>query len=80
MLLAVLTLLFIPCSLGCGISTHTEIGFRAIQYFGSATEESALQIRDILLSHQVGLTKTWTVFVKLIYKFQGCFSSRQPIP
>ena len=52
MLLAVLTLLFIPCSLGCGISTHTEIGYRAIQYFGSASEESAIKIRDILLSHQ----------------------------
>ena len=57
MLLALLTLLFIPCSLGCGISTHTEIGYRAIQYFGSATEESSLKIRDILLSHQVGTDK-----------------------
>ena len=53
MLLAGLTLLFLPSSLGCGISTHTEIGYRAIQYLGSASEESSLQIRDILLSHQV---------------------------
>ena len=57
MLLAGLTLLFLPWSLGCGISTHTEIGYRALEYFGSASEESSLQIRDILLSHQVDTDK-----------------------
>ena len=53
MLLAAFTFLFIPDILGCGISTHTEIGYRAIQYLASASEDSSVKIRDILLRHQV---------------------------
>lgn len=45
--------IFIPVTLGCGISTHTEIGYRAIEYFGYSDQESAKFIRNILLNHQV---------------------------
>ena len=45
-------LCFIKSSWGCGISTHTEIGYRAIEYFGGSEEASSQFIRNILQSHQ----------------------------
>ena len=60
------TLLLSQDSLGCGISTHTEIGYRAIQYLASAREESSLYIRDILLNHQVEAEQHIFVSVKVV--------------
>ena len=48
-----LLLLLIDGSLSCGISTHTEVGHRAIQYYAAAREENSVRIREILLNHQV---------------------------
>ena len=45
--------IFLSVALGCGISTHTEIGYRAIEYLGYSDQESAKFIRDILLNNQV---------------------------
>ena len=36
----------------CGISTHTEIGFRALEFLGSSDDEDVVFIRSILLKHQ----------------------------
>ena len=43
---------FIESCWGCGISTHTEIGYRAIEYFGYSDDASSHFIRNILLKHQ----------------------------
>ena len=54
MLLCLLLLLLSVFSLldACGISTHTEIGFRALHFFSSSEDENSQFIRDILLKHQ----------------------------
>ena len=49
------TLLFIVSVSGCGISTHTEIGYRAIEYFARAGDANTEFIRNILLKHQVSI-------------------------
>ena len=36
----------------CGISTHTEIGFRALEFLGSSEDEDVQFIRSVLLKHQ----------------------------
>ena len=36
---------------GCGISTHTEIGFRALEFLGSSEDADVQFIRSILLKH-----------------------------
>ena len=36
----------------CGISTHTEIGFRALEFLGLSEDPDVQHIRDILLKHQ----------------------------
>ena len=36
----------------CGISTHTEIGFRALEFLGASDDPDVQHIRDILLRHQ----------------------------
>ena len=45
-------LCFMKSSCGCGISTHTEIGYRAIEYLGFSEEASSQFIRNIMQSHQ----------------------------
>ena len=40
---------------GCGISTHTEIGYRAIEYFARDSNDNTDFIRNILMKHQVNL-------------------------
>ena len=37
---------------GCGISTHTEIGFRALEFLGSSDDADVQFILSILLKHQ----------------------------
>ena len=37
---------------GCGISTHTEVGFRALEFLALQQEEAAQEIRQLLLRHQ----------------------------
>ena len=47
----------VVCTLGCGISTHTEIGHRAIEFFGYDSTESTEFIRNILLNNQARYRK-----------------------
>ena len=65
LLLAVLLLLLVKRGHGCGISTHTEVGFRALEFLALQQEEAAQEIRQLLLRHQdafqVRSTKLWPV-------------------
>ena len=58
--------------LGCGISTHTEIGFRAVEYFAKSSDQTTELFRNILLKHQV-----LTIIQNLVFNnmFIGCISS-----
>jgi len=43
---------YLHVAFGCGISTHTEIGYRAIEFFGYDPTDSTDFIRNILLNNQ----------------------------
>ena len=59
--------------LGCGISTHTEIGFRAVEYFAKSSDQTTELFRNILLKHQV-LTNNHSE-PSVHNMFIGCISS-----
>ena len=44
----------------CGISTHTEIGFRAIEFLGSSDDEDVVFIRSELMTNLIycGINKS----------------------